>query len=99
MNWSSENHRQGFSQCTPTGYTLSGIAYFFFLLTLISPFAVVGVIGSLLLKGDYEHSVLILFLMPLISYIITWLLNTTVLRLAERKGFKYDYEKDECTWN
>ena len=99
MSWFSENHRQGFRKCTPVGYFLSGIASLFFVLTLVSPFAIAAIIGNLLRKGDYAHGDLILFLLPIISFIVYWILDTVALGLAERKGFKYDYEKDECTWN
>ena len=99
MNWSSENHKDGFRKCTPIGYFLSGIAYLFFLITLVFPFAIGGIIANQLRLGNYSHSLLNLFLFPIITFVIYWTLDTVASAIAERKGFKYDYEKDECTWN
>ncbi len=99
MNWSSANHRHGFRKCTSVGYALSIIAYFFFLLSLVGLFACAGVIAETLLKGDYTHSDLIVILVPISSFIVHRILNAVALGIAKRKGFKYDYKKDECTWN
>jgi len=99
MKWSSANHRHGFRKCTSVGYALTIIANFFFLLSLVGLFAFGGVITELLLKGDYAHSDLIVILVPICSFIVYRILNKIALGIAERKGFKYDNEKDECTWN
>ena len=99
MNWFSENHRLGFKNCTSAGYTLSLIADYFFLLALIGLLAFGGYIAYLFIKGNYSHSSLFLFLVPIISYVISWLLNAVTSGIAVRNGFKYDYEKDECTWD
>jgi len=97
--WSSNNHREGFRKCTSIGYTLSVIADLFYLFFLISPFAFGGVIAYSIFEGKYAHSLLLMFFATIISFIVSWLLNKVALGIAERKGFKYDYEKDKCTWN
>ena len=86
-------------RCTSAGYALSVIADYFFLSTLVAPFAVAGFIAYSLYKGIYAHSTLLLFILPIIFYLASWILDALARWMAQNKGFQYDYEKDECTWN
>jgi len=93
--WSSENERKGFQQCTPAGYTIHGIGG----LVLFAGGLCAVVSAGLLLSRTFHRWLLWLILIPVALLVIGWLLDRTAWWLAERKGFKYDYKANKCTWN
>ena len=96
--WYSVNEAKGFKRCTPLGYAVHAIS----ILVLM-----VGGIWLLLVPGvilysffhPFKGRIFPLVALPIILLVLGWLLNKLAWSMAERKGFKYDYESDKCTWN
>ena len=97
--WVSESQRIGKKKCTPTGY---GIHVFSEL---------VGFAGILLLVFTSVHAAYHWLVGTFDGAFLLWILASTVALavvsealyqcswlLAMRKGFEYDYERDEASW-
>jgi len=96
--WDSEAQRIGKQQCTPTGYTIHVVA------------ERIGFAGLLLLLGlgvfflwpgvaeNFRASYLWLLLAPFSLDLVSDVLMRYSWRLANRKGFHYDYDSREASW-
>lgn len=96
--WVSENERLGLKRCTPIGYVFVELAFVTYISTGITFFLGGAVILVKTFSSGFAGRMLLVFLLPALLALVTWILNSTAWRLARRKGFAYDYESDKCTW-
>ena len=98
--WDTESQRIGMQKCTPTGYSLRELG------------EGVGCLGGLLLlgvgayffffvrafTGTFGTGVVLLLSLAFALGIISEVLVQCSWKLAQRKGFRYDYEAREASW-
>ena len=96
--WDTETERLGKMKCTKIGYNLHllsdllGIIGFYLLLTLVVIFAYQYFLKSSDNFQIWYFSIPFMFaIMSQIMFYISW-------KLAEKKSFKYNADKNEATW-
>lgn len=97
--WDNESQRIGKQKCTPVGYKLHGLAELLGFVGL----ALLLVAGAYLAYrnsvGTFHPSLLWLLGVPFGIGFIGEALYWYSWRLAAKKGFRYDYETREASWN
>ncbi len=96
--WDSESQRIGKQKCTPRGYWLhavSDLVGFFALLLLLVTLVYLWVRNS---SGTFHDSLWWLLAVPFGVALGGSLLYGYSWRLAEKKGFRYDYKTCEASW-
>jgi hypothetical protein len=96
--WFSESQRIGNQKCSPTGYRLHVIADLIGFLGLLLLFVVPAVLVSEWVSGTFHGSHFWLFAVPFGLGMVSELLFQYSWWLTLRKGFHYDYERDEASW-
>lgn len=96
--WYSESERTGTQKCSPTGYVLRGIADIIGLLGLVFLFVVPAVLVWNWFSGVFQASLWWLFALPFGLGAVSEALFQFSCSLSRRRGFHYDYEKDEASW-
>jgi hypothetical protein len=96
--WDNESERIGKQKCTPLGYAIHTIS------------DIIGLIGLLLLlgtgvylsyrgvAGTFRTSLLWLFVIPFVLAFIGSALYRYSWMLAQKKGFRYNYDTREASW-
>ena len=97
--WSSENERLGVKQCSPISYLLTTLAFVFFVSSGITLLIVAIMILTCLFTIGFTLRIFLVPMLPIFFLIIGLILNMTAGFLLKHKGFKYDYELNQCTWN
>lgn len=97
--WFGEGERIGMQKCTPIGYVLNGVGGILWLAGIVTIFAAPLYLVRRAIGGDFEWVLLWLLLAPLAIVLVGSLLIAASWLLASLKGFRYDYERDEATWN
>lgn len=96
--WDSESQRIGKQKCTPLGYNLHGIAEllgFFGLILLVVVSVYLWVRHSLGILDKHQFWWMAI---PFGTGIVAECLYLYSWRLADRKGFLYDYKTGETSW-
>lgn len=96
--WSSESQRIGMQRCSPKGYMLHGISDLIGLIATLLLFGVPIYIVYAAVGGRFTATMLFLLLVPITAAIAGNVLHSYSWRLADKRQFKYDYEKDFATW-
>lgn len=96
--WSSEKHRLGFRDCSPLGYGFIQAAFVLFWCGVISVFVIALLALRTVMTSGFSVRLLAAGALPLVLFIVAWMLNRAAWLLVSRKGFVYDYAKDTCTW-
>lgn len=96
--WDNESQRIGKQKCTPLGYKLHCIAE---LLGFIGLLLLLGIIAYLVYRGivgTFQTPLLWLLATPFVLGVIGEALYQYSWILADRKGFRYDYDTREASW-
>ena len=97
--WDHESQRIGKQKCTPLGYALHGIAD---LLGLVGLLLLLGLGVYLAYKGitgGFHASLLWLLSIPFGAGLVSEVLYQISWAMASRRGFEYDYETREASWD
>jgi hypothetical protein len=97
--WDNESQRIGKQRCTPVGYAIHVIAELIGLSGLLLLLAVPVFLLWEGINGSFRASHLWLFLVPFGVGIISEVLIQFSWWLALRKGFRYDYDQREASWD
>jgi H+/Cl- antiporter ClcA len=99
--WDSQSQIIGMEKCTPLGYRLNSIARVLgtigFYLLIIT-----GIVTIMMHKGYFtwfEYSPFWLLLVPFTIGVIAQVLFMYSWTLASKKGFDYNYETREASWD
>jgi hypothetical protein len=96
--WYSESQRIGKQKCTPIGYAIHVVAGLLRLISLLSLFGTLAHFAHRGIAGTFTASLLWLLAVPFGLGFISEVLYQYSWKLAMRKGFQYDYERDEASW-
>ena len=96
--WDHESQRIGKQRCTPTGYTLHGISDLIGFIAIICLFGIPIYLVYAGIRGHFTWSMLWLFAVPFVIAIVGNIMHSYSWHLAEKRQFKYDYEKCVSTW-
>ena len=97
--WFGEGERTGMQKCTPIGYALNGLGGLLWLAGILALFGVPLYLAYRAVASDFGWALLWLLLAPFAIVFVGSLFIGASWLLASRKGFHYDYERDEATWN
>jgi hypothetical protein len=96
--WDHESQRIGKQKCTPLGYalhTISDLMGFIGLLLLLGIGVYLGYRGVV---GTFHANLLWLSAVPFVLACIGSALYRYSWMLAQKKGFRYDYDSSEASW-
>lgn len=96
--WDNESQRIGKQRCTPAGYTLHGISDLIGLIAIIFLLGVPIYLVYAGVAGHFAWSMLWLLIVPFAIAIVGNLLHSYSWHLADKRQFKYDYDKRISTW-
>jgi hypothetical protein len=97
--WFGEGERIGMQKCTPIGYALNGLGGLLWFAGILALFGVPPYLAYRAVAGNFGWTLLWLLVAPFAIVFIGSLFIGTSWLLASLKGFHYDYERDESTWN
>ena len=96
--WDHESQRIGKQRCTPSGYTLHGISDLLGFVAIICLFCVPVYLVYAGIRGHFTWGMLLLLAIPFAIAIIGNIMHSYSWHLADKRHFKYDYEKCISTW-
>ena len=96
--WDHESQRIGKQRCTPTGYMLHGISDVIGFIAIISLLGIPIYLVYAGIRGQFSWSMLWLPAVPFVIAIVGNILHSYSWHLADKRQFKYDYEKCISTW-
>lgn len=91
--WDHESQRVGMQKCHPLGYALRGVGELIGVLGLLG---LLGVIGWLIFASERSWWLLAV---PFGVGIVSEGMVQASWIMAAKRGFKYDYEKSEASWD
>ena len=97
--WFGEGERIGMQKCTPIGYALNGLGGLLWLAGILALFGVPLFLAYMAVGGNFGWPLLWLLLAPFAIVFTGSLCIGASWLLASLKGFHYDHERDESTWN
>ena len=96
--WDNESQRLGKQKCTPLGYRLHVIAELLGFIGLLLLFGTIAYLVYRRIVGTFHMPLLLLLVVPFVLGLISEVLYQYSWLLANRKGFRYDYESREASW-
>jgi len=96
--WDNESQRIGKQKCTPLGYSLHVIADLIGFIGLLLLLGTGAYLAYRTIAGTFHLSLLWLLAIAFIVGFIGSALYRYSWVLAEKKGFRYDYETREASW-
>lgn len=96
--WDHESQRVGKQRCTPVGYMLHGISDLIGFIAIICLLGVIIYLVYACIRGEFTSGMLWYLLVPFTIAILGNVLHNYSWYLADKRQFKYDYEKSTSTW-
>ena len=96
--WDNESERLGKKKCTPIGYALHGVVEIGGLIGLLMLLGTIAVLTYKCIAGTFHVHLLWLFAVPFLLGLLCEVLFRYSWRLAQKKGFRYDYATREASW-
>jgi hypothetical protein len=96
--WDSESQRIGLQKCTPLGYALHALSDLVGFAALLSLVATPCYLGYAMIVGTFESVLLWLFPISFAMAVLAKIMHRFSWWLAQRQGFRYDYECREASW-
>lgn len=96
--WDRESQRIGKQRCTPVGYAFHGISDLLGFVEIIGLFGVSVYLVYPGIRGHFTWGMLCLLAIPFAIAIVGNVIHSYSWRLADKRHFKYDYEKCISTW-
>lgn len=97
--WDHESQRIGKKKCTPLGYALHTIAELLGLIGMLFIFGIIGFLMYRAITGNFHLSFLRLLIFPIAIGLVAEAMYRISWVLAAKKGFEYEYEKCQASWN
>lgn len=96
--WDNLSQQIGKQKCTPLGYTLDSLARQLGVVGLLLLVAVSSYLGFRAITGTFHASLGCWLTVPFSAGVTAEIMYQISLKLADRKGFEYDYENREASW-
>lgn len=97
--WDHESQRIGMQKCYPLGYAIHGIGELIGFLGLLALFGTLGWMAFLRTVGEFTDQSWWFLSVPFGIGILSETLVQASWAMVTRRGFKYDYDKSESSWD
>jgi membrane protein implicated in regulation of membrane protease activity len=97
--WDHESQRIGKKKCTSLGYALHTIAELLGFIGMLFIFGIIAFLVYRAITGNFHLSFLWLFIFPFALGLVAEAIYRISWVLAAKRGFEYDYEKCQASWN
>lgn len=96
--WDNLSQQIGKQKCTPFGYTLDSLARGLGFVGLLLLMAVSVYLGYRAMTGTFHASLCWWLTVPFSTGVVAEIMYQISMKLADSKGFEYDYENREASW-